>query len=248
METALALAALAPGLAIGSFLNVVAARVPRRLSIVSPGSSCPQCSSRIAWYDNVPILSYAVLRGRCRSCGWAIPWKYPAVEAGTALLVSASLVRFGLSAHALVAVLLCAALVAVTVTDLERRVIPNRIVLPATVAVLLVQTAADRSPEWAIAAVAAALFLLIAALAYPGGMGMGDVKLALLMGAALGRLVAVGLMIGFVAALVPAVVLLARHGSAARKMAIPFGPFLAFGGIAALFAGHAILQAYLHLS
>jgi leader peptidase (prepilin peptidase)/N-methyltransferase len=248
METALALAALAPGLAIGSFLNVVAARVPRRLSIVSPGSSCPQCSSRIAWYDNVPILSYAVLRGRCRSCGWAIPWKYPAVEAGTALLVSASLVRFGLSAHALVAVLLCGALVAVTVTDLERRVIPNRIVLPATVAVLLVQTAADRSPEWAIAAVAAALFLLIAALAYPGGMGMGDVKLALLMGAALGRLVAVGLMIGFVAALVPAVVLLARHGSAARKMAIPFGPFLAFGGIAALFAGHAILQAYLHLS
>jgi leader peptidase (prepilin peptidase)/N-methyltransferase len=248
METALALAALAPGLAIGSFLNVVAARVPRRLSIVSPGSSCPQCSSRIAWYDNVPILSYAVLRGRCRSCGWAIPWKYPAVEAGTALLVSASLVRFGLSAHALVAVLLCAALVAVTVTDLERRVIPNRIVLPATVAVLLVQTAADRSPESAIAAVAAALFLLIAALAYPGGMGMGDVKLALLMGAALGRLVAVGLMIGFVAALVPAVVLLARHGSAARKMAIPFGPFLAFGGIAALFAGHAILQAYLHLS
>jgi leader peptidase (prepilin peptidase)/N-methyltransferase len=127
-------------------------------------------------------------------------------------------------------------------------VIPNRIVLPATVAVLLVQTAADRSPEWAIAAVAAALFLLIAALAYPGGMGMGDVKLALLMGAALGRLVAVGLMIGFVAALVPAVVLLVRHGSAARKMAVPFGPFLALGGTVSLFAGHAILQAYLHLS
>jgi leader peptidase (prepilin peptidase)/N-methyltransferase len=248
MEPALALAALAPGLAIGSFLNVVAARVPLRLSIVSPGSSCPQCSARIAWYDNVPILSYALLRGRCRSCGGSIPWKYPAVEAGTAVLVSASLVRFGLSAQALVAVLLCGVLVAVTITDLERRVIPNRIVLPATAAVLIVRTAADQSPEWAVAALAAALFLLIAALAYPGGMGMGDVKLALFMGAALGRLVAVGLMIGFVAALVPAVVLLARHGSAARKMAIPFGPFLAFGGIAALFAGHAILQAYLHLS
>lgn len=248
METALALAALAPGLAIGSFLNVVAVRVPRRLSVVSPGSACPQCSARIAWYDNVPIVSYAVLRGRCRSCGWEIPWKYPAVEAVTALLVSASLVRFGLSTRALVAVLLCSALVAVTVTDLERRVIPNRIVLPATVAVLLVQTAADRSPEWAVAALAASVFLLIAALAYPGGMGMGDVKLALLLGAALGRLVAVGLMIGFVAALVPAVVLLARHGSAARKMAVPFGPFLALGGVVALFAGHAVLQAYLHLS
>jgi leader peptidase (prepilin peptidase) / N-methyltransferase len=246
METALALVALAPGLAIGSFLNVVAARVPRHLSIVSPGSSCPQCSSPIAWYDNVPLVSYLVLRGRCRSCGWAIPWKYPAVEVGTAILVSASLARFGLTAHGLVAVLLCCALVAVTVTDLERRVIPNRIVLPAAVVAVTVQTAADRSPEWAIAAFAAALFLLVAALAYPGGMGMGDVKLALLLGAALGRTVAVGLMIGFVAALVPAVVLLVKHGSAARKMALPFGPFLALGGLAALFLGNPILRVYLH--
>lgn len=248
METALALVALAPGLAIGSFLNVVAARVPRRLSVVSPGSSCPQCSSPIAWYDNVPVLSYVLLRGRCRSCGWTIPWKYPAVEVATALLVSASIARFGLTAHGLVAVLLCCVLVAVTVTDLERRVIPNRIVLPAAAVVLAVQTMVDRSPEWAFAAFAASLFLLLAALAYPGGMGMGDVKLALLLGAALGRTVAVGLMIGFVAALVPAVVLLARHGPAARKMAVPFGPFLALGGVVALFAGHAILQAYLHLS
>jgi leader peptidase (prepilin peptidase) / N-methyltransferase len=247
MDVALALAALAPGLAIGSFLNVVAARVPRHVSIVAPGSSCPKCSTAIAWYDNVPILSYAVLRGRCRACGSAIPWKYPAVEAGTALLVSASIARFGLTAHGLVAVLLCCVLVAVTVTDLEGRVIPNRIVLPAAVVVLAVQTAADRSPEWAIAMLGASLFLLLAALAYPGGMGMGDVKLALLLGAALGRTVAVGLMIGFVAALVPAVVLLARHGAAARKMAVPFGPFLALGGVVALFAGHAILQAYLHL-
>jgi leader peptidase (prepilin peptidase) / N-methyltransferase len=247
METALALVAFAPGLAIGSFLNVVAARVPRQLSIVSPGSSCPHCSAPIAWYDNLPVLSYLLLHGRCRSCGWAIPRTYPVVEAGTAALISASLARFGLTVHGFVAVLLCCALVAVTVTDLERRVIPNRIVLPTAGVVLVAQTAADRSPEWAIAALAASTFLLLAALAYPGGMGMGDVKLALLLGAALGQTVVVGLMIGFVAALVPAVVLVARHGSAARKMAVPFGPFLALGGVVALFAGHAILQAYLHL-
>jgi leader peptidase (prepilin peptidase)/N-methyltransferase len=247
MEVALALAALAPGLAIGSFLNVVAARVPRRLSIVSPASSCPACSTPIAWYDNVPLVSYVLLRGRCRSCGWAIPWKYPAVEAATAILVSASLARFGLTAHGFVAVLFCSVLVAVTVTDLEGRVIPNRIVLPAAAVVLAVRTAVDLGPEWALAAVGASSFLLLAALAYPGGMGMGDVKLALLLGATLGRTVAVGLMIGFVAALVPAVVLIARHGSAARKMAVPFGPFLALGGVVALFAGNAILTAYLHL-
>jgi leader peptidase (prepilin peptidase) / N-methyltransferase len=247
METALALAALAPGLAIGSFLNVVAARVPLRLSIATPASSCPNCSTPIAWYDNVPIVSYLLLHGRCRSCGWAIPWKYPAVEAATAILVSGSIAHFGVTARGLIAVLLCCVLVAVTVTDLERRVIPNRIVLPAAAGVLVVQTVVDRSPEWALAALGASTFLLLAALAYPGGMGMGDVKLALLLGAALGRTVAVGLMIGFVAALVPAIVLIARHGSAARKMAVPFGPFLASGGVVALFAGHAVLRAYLHL-
>ena len=247
MSPALALVGLAPGLAIGSFLNVVAARVPLRLSIVSPGSACPQCETPIAWYDNVPLLSYGLLRGRCRSCRCAIPWKYPAVEAATAVLVSASLARFGLTLHGLAAVILCATLVAITVTDLERRLIPNRIVVPAAGVVLVVQSLADRTPEYALAGFGAALFLLVAALAYPGGMGMGDVKLALLLGAALGRYVSVGLMVGFVAALVPAVVLLARHGSAARKMALPFGPFLALGGLVALFAGHPLLHAYLSL-
>jgi leader peptidase (prepilin peptidase)/N-methyltransferase len=247
MEPALALVALGPGLAIGSFLNVVAARVPLRMSIVAPASACPHCGAAIAWYDNVPLVSYALLRGRCRSCRWAIPWKYPAVEAVTAVLVSASLARFGPTLHGLVAVLLCAALVAVTVTDLERRVIPNRIVLPAAVVGLGLQTAAARSPEYGLAGLAASAFLLCAALAHPGGLGMGDVKLALLLGVALGRSVGVALMLAFLAALVPAVVLLARHGSAARKMAIPFGPFLALGGVAALFAGHPILRAYLHL-
>ncbi len=247
MDAALALMAFAPGLALGSFLNVVAARVPLRRSVVSPASSCPSCSTPIAWYDNVPVLSYLLLRGHCRTCKVQIPWKYPAVEAVTALLVSASLWRLGFNGHGAVAVVFCAALVAITVTDLERRVIPNRIVLPATVVVLAVQTGLGLSPEWAIAAFGAALFLFVAALAYPGGMGMGDVKLALLLGFAVGRTVPIALFAGMVAALVPSLVLFARHGVAARKMGIPFAPFLALGGILALFAGHALLDAYLGL-
>ena len=247
METGVAVVALAPGLAVGSFLNVVAARVPKRRSLVSPGSACPSCAAPIAWRDNLPIVSYVLLRGRCRSCGAAISWKYPAVEAATALLVSACFLRFGLTGTAAVGAFFCCVLVAVTVTDLEQRIIPNRIVLPATAVVLLAQTALGPSPEWPVAAFGSAFFLLLVALAYPAGMGMGDVKLALLLGAALGRTVPVALMVGIVTALVPAVAILARHGRAGRKMGIPFGPFLALGGVIALFAGHQLLHAYLSL-
>jgi leader peptidase (prepilin peptidase)/N-methyltransferase len=247
MDATLALVAFLPGLAVGSFLNVVAARVPAGLSIVSPGSSCPVCSAPVGWYDNVPILSYLLLRGHCRSCAAKIAWKYPVVEAVTAALVVGCLIRFGPTARGGVAVIFSAVLVAITVTDLERRTIPNRIVLPPAVVVVAAQTAIDRSPEWAIAALGASLFLFLAAIAYPGGMGMGDVKLALLLGAALGRTVPVAFMIAFASALVPAAVLIARHGSAARKMGIPFGPFLALGGLVALVAGQPILHAWLHM-
>jgi leader peptidase (prepilin peptidase) / N-methyltransferase len=247
MSAALAAIAFLPGLAVGSFLNVVAARVPLRRSVVRPGSACMSCSMPLAWYDNLPVVSYLFLRARCRSCGTPIPWKYPAVELGTALLVGACVLAFGLTAYAALAAFFCATLVAVSVTDLERRLIPNRIVLPAAAVVLLAQTALEPSPEWALGALGASLFLFLAALAYPAGMGMGDVKLALLLGAMLGRTVPVAMMIAMVAALVPAVVLLARHGSAARKMGIPFGPFLALGGVVTLFAGESILDAYLNL-
>jgi leader peptidase (prepilin peptidase)/N-methyltransferase len=154
---------------------------------------------------------------------------------------------FGLSAYALVAGFFCAVLVAISATDLEHRIVPNRIVLPSAALVLVAQTLLHPSPEWALGALGASLFLLVAALAYPAGMGMGDVKFALLLGAMLGRYAGVALMAGMVAALVPSVVLLARHGSAARKMGIPFAPFLALGGIVALFAGHAVLHVYLGL-
>ncbi len=206
------------------------------------------CSHEIAAYDNVPLVSWVILRGRCRHCHAGIPLRYPVVELVTALLVAASVLRFGLGAEALVASFFCVVLVAISAIDIEHRIVPNRIVLPSAAIVLVAQTVLDPSPEWLLGALGASGFLFLAALVYPRGMGMGDVKLALLLGAMLGRSVVVGLMIGFLAALVPAAVLALRHGSKARKMAIPFAPFLALGAIVALFAGDAILGWYLGIS
>src|SRR5205823_2393367 len=189
VDFALAALFFAPGLAVGSFLNVLAARLPLKRSIVRPGSACTSCSAPIAWHDNVPLLSYVLLRGRCRACGARIPLRYPGVELATAALAAGCALAFGLTLHALVAAFFCAALVAVSATDLEHRIIPNRIVLPAAAIVLAAQSALDLRHEWAIAALGASGFLLVAALVYPAGMGMGDVKLALLMGAMLGRTV-----------------------------------------------------------
>ena len=247
MNGALAAAVLAPGLALGSFLNVVIARVPVRRSIVTPGSSCTSCGAAVAWKDNIPVLSYVLLRGRCRSCGARIGWQYPVVEAVTAALLVGCVLRFGLSGRALVAGFFCAVLVAISAIDIVHRIVPNRLVLPAAAIVLAAQTALRPSPEWALASLGGALFLFGAVLAYPKGMGMGDVKLMLLVGAAVGRSVPVALMVAMLAALVPAVVLFARHGAAARKQAIPFAPFLALGGVVALFAGEELLDAYLTL-
>jgi len=234
-----------PGLAIGSFLGVVAARVPLRKSVVRPGSACMSCEAPIRWYDNVPVLSYALLRGRCRHCGVRIPPRDLAIELSTALLLVGCVLAFGVTLQAAAAGIGCAALVVATATDLERRIVPNWVVLPAAVAVLALQTVAHPSPVWAIGAVGGAGFFFLAALAYPGGMGMGDVKLALLIGAMLGRTTPVGIMLGLLFGLIPSVVLIARHGSGARKLAIPFAPFLAAGAVVALFAGEHILTAYL---
>ena len=247
MGAVLAAVAVLPGLAVGSFLNVVAARLPERRSIVLPRSACGSCATQIAWCDNVPLVSYLVLRGRCRRCEARISLVYPAVELATAVLLAGCLLAFGVSLHAAAAAVFCAALVVVTATDLSHRIVPNIVVLPAAAVVLALMTVAEPSPQWAIGAAAASGFLFAAALAYPSGMGMGDVKLALLMGAALGRTVSVALLLGMVAALIPSIVLLARHGSKARKMAIPFAPFLALGSVIALFAGGTLVHAYLSL-
>jgi len=238
---------LIPGLVLGSFLNVVAARVPLRQSIAFPGSHCMTCNHPIAWYDNIPLVSYIVLRGRCRHCGSSIGLRYPAVELVTALLVAGCVWKFGLHLDALVAVFFCAVLVAISAADIEHRIVPNLIVLPAAVIVLAAQTALHLSVEWTIAAFAASGFLLLTALLYKGGMGMGDIKLSFLLGAMLGRNVVVALAVGMVSALVPSIWLFLRHGSKARKMKIPFAPFLALGGVVALFVGKALLDAYLSL-
>ena len=235
----------APGLALGSFLNVVAARLPLKRSIVRPRSACMHCEKEIEWYDNLPLVSYALLRGRCRHCSAHIPLVYPAVELVTALLVAGCVLAFGPTVEAAIAAFFCCVLVAVSAIDAQHRIIPNRIVLPATAVVLFTNTLRTLSPQWAIAALAASGFLFVAALAYPAGMGMGDVKLALLMGAALGRSVPVALMLGMFAAVVPGIYLIAKHGNAGRKMGVPFGPFLALGSVVALFWGGSILHAYL---
>jgi leader peptidase (prepilin peptidase) / N-methyltransferase len=235
-----------PGLAIGSFLGVVAARVPLRRSIVRPGSACMSCETPISWYDNVPVLSYALLRGRCRKCGVRIPPRDLAIELTTALLLVACVLEFGLSLRTAAAAIACGTFVVVTATDIERRIVPNRVVLPAAAAVLVLDTVWHPSPVWAIGAFGLAGFLFVAAVAYPGGMGMGDVKLALLIGALLGRTTPVAFMLALLLSIVPTVFLIARHGRGARKLAIPFAPFLAAGAVISLFAGDAILNAYLH--
>jgi leader peptidase (prepilin peptidase) / N-methyltransferase len=245
---ALVAAFAAPGFAVGSFLNVVASRVPLHRSLVTPGSACMSCGTAIAMRDNIPVVSYVLLRGRCRVCQVSIPLRYPVVELVTGLLVAACGVRFGLSWYAVIAAVFCVVLVAISAIDLEHRIVPNRIVIPAAAAALIVQLVREPSIEWPLAALGASLFLFVAVVAYPRGMGMGDVKLALLLGAVLGRDVAPGLLIGMVAGLVLAVFLLASRGAGARKLAIPFAPFLAFGAVVALFAGHGLLEWYLGLT
>ena len=238
---------LAPALALGSFLNVVAVRVPARRSLLRPPSSCGACGHEIGWRDNVPVVSWLWLRGRCRHCSTPISAVYPLVEALTAGLAVACVAAFGLTAYAALAFGFCAVLVTLSVIDARLRTVPNRIVLPAAAVTLVAHTLIDPSPEWVLAALGASGFLFLAALAYPKGLGLGDVKLAVLLGAMLGATVTVGLMVGLLAALLPAIVLVSRYGTAARKMGVPLVPFLAFGGVVALFFGEWMLDAYLGL-
>jgi len=238
---------LAPALALGSFLNVVVTRVPARRSLLRPPSSCGSCSTEILWRDNVPVVSYLLLRGRCRHCDARISPLYPAVELVSAALIVACFAAFGLTAWASLAAGFCAVLVVLSAIDAQHRIVPNRIVLPAAAVALVAHTAIDPSPAWAVWALLAAGGLFLVVLAYPKGLGMGDVKLALLLGAMLGPSVTVALMIGLFAALVPSAVLVSRHGTAARKMGVPLVPFLALGAVVALFFGDVILDAYLGL-
>ncbi len=242
MTGVLAATFVLPGLAIGSFLNVVASRVPLRMPIGTTRSACASCGTGIHWYDNVPLISYAVLRGRCRACAAPIALRYPTVEGVTALLVVGSVLRFGPTPAGLLAAFFCCALVAIAAIDVEHRIVPNRIVIPAAAITLLGHTAIDPSPEWAYGAAAGFGGLLVIALLNPRGMGMGDVKLCLLLGAMLGWNVFLALFLGVLAGTVPALVLAFKYGVGARKLAIPFAPFLLVGAVVTLFAGDTLLD------
>ncbi|HEX2409648.1 MAG TPA: prepilin peptidase [Solirubrobacteraceae bacterium] len=236
------------GAVLGSFLNVVAYRLPRGESLSRPRSHCPGCLTPIRPYDNVPVLSWLLLRGRCRSCRAPISARYPLVEAGTGALCALVVLARGPDEDALLGLALVLLLVPVTLVDLDHRIIPNRLMLigavvaPALVAV----TAPDALLEHGIAAVAAGGFFLVAVLAYPRGMGMGDVKLAFVLGLFLGRDVGPALFVALLAGTLIGAAVIARKGAAeGRKTAVPFGPFLALGAVVALFAGDAMVEWYL---
>jgi leader peptidase (prepilin peptidase) / N-methyltransferase len=236
------------GLILGSFFNVVAYRLPRGESLATPASRCPGCDTPIRPYDNVPVLSWLLLRGRCRSCGTAIAWRYPLVELATAVLMALVVLALGADRDAWLGLAFVALLVPVTVIDIDFRIIPNKLMILGTAVApaILALTDPGALPEHLIAAAAAGGFLLIAAIAYPAGMGMGDVKLAFVMGLFLGREVGVAMLVALVAGSVVGAAVIALKGSKeGRKTAIPFGPFLALGGLVGLFAGDPIVDWYL---
>lgn len=240
------------GLAVGSFLNVVIVRLPEARSLVRPRSACPGCGAAIAWHDNIPLLSFVLLRGRCRACGIRIPWRYPLVEALTGALFAASFAAFGPSIDFVVAAALLSALVAITFIDLDHQIIPNAITYPGIVAGLLASLISPR-----LSAIDAALgllagggiFLLIAegSLRIMGreGMGGGDVKLGAMLGAFLGwKATLFTLLLSVVGGGLVAGVLIAS-GLKGRKDPIPFGPFLAGAGAVGFFWGEAAVRWYL---
>ncbi len=235
------------GLLVGSFLNVVIARLPEGESLMHPGSRCPHCGHPVRPYDNVPVLSWLWLRGRCRDCGEPISVRYPLVEALTGLLCALVVVSKGADEDAWLGIALVLTLVPITFIDLDHRIIPNRIVGPSAVValVILALTDVDALPDHLIAAVAAGGFFLLAALAYPRGMGMGDVKLAALLGLYLGSSVAPALLAAMLSGTLVGGAIIARKGVAeGRKTAVPFGPFLALGALVGLFAGPEIVDWY----
>ncbi len=243
------------GLVIGSFLSVVVHRVPRGGSIVRPRSRCPSCGAQLRALDNVPVLSYLLLRGRCRACGARIPPSYLLLELATAGLFVAAAAVFDRLYVAIVMAAFLAVLLALSLIDARHRILPNRIVYPALPAFAVLVVLGALLGEGLDLRGAAVGFLgyggglLVVALISPRGMGMGDVKLAALIGLVVGSLGAervlvaagAGIVLGGLAAV------LALATGRGRKHAIPFGPFLAGGAGAAVLAGDALARGYLRL-
>ena len=243
------LPAAAFGLLIGSFLNVVAHRLPARMSLAMPASHCPSCETPIRPYDNVPVLSWLLLRGRCRSCSEPIAVRYPLVEAGTAALFAAVVaVHHADIAAVVLGLVLVAFLVPIALIDLDHRIIPNRITLPAAIVAIVLGTALDPGGqvERLVAGAAAGTLLALPALLRPNGMGMGDAKLVAVLGLYLGAAVIPAVFIAFVVGTAAGIVIIARKGMVqGRKTAVPFGPFLALGAVVGVLAGNELVSAYL---
>ena len=247
MAPALAPAALF-GLLIGSFLNVVAWRLPRGESLVKPRSKCPGCDTQLKAYDNIPLFSWLVLRGRCRNCKTSISARYPIVEAVTAALYALVVaVKFDDTAQLVLGLVLVTFLVPIAVIDLDVKRIPNALTAPAAVlAVVLGALLAPHDlPEQLAAGAAALIFFMLPALLSKKGMGMGDVKLAAVLGLYLGRAVAPAIFIALILGVVVGVAVMTSTGvTAGRKVKIPFGPFLAAGALIAFFVGDSLVDSY----
>ena len=255
--TWLVLGCAAVGLVIGSFLNVVVWRVPRGESVVSPSSHCPGCEAPIRARDNVPVLSWLWLRGRCRGCGMRIPWRYPALELLTGVLFALMAWRFGATWELPTYLYVAGVGVALAAIDVEHHRLPDVLTLPSypvVGALLLMPATLDGQWDsylraW-LAAGALFAFYFLLAFVYPAGMGFGDVKLAGVLGLALGWLgwaeVVVGTFLGFgVGAVVGITLVLAGRGG--RKTAVPFGPFMLLGALAALWLAVPVADWYLGL-
>jgi len=242
------LIAFLAGLSAGSFATAVAHRVPRGVSVAFARSQCPACGAQIGARDNVPVVSWLLLRGKARCCGAPISPRYPLTELVVGLLfVATVLVYRDDAAEAVIGLVFVTVLAVVTLTDLEQRIIPNKVLLVGALLCLAIAVPTDPSevPERLIAAAAAGGILFLVVFAYPAGMGLGDVKLAATMGLFLGRAVAPAILIALLVGSLVGLALIARHGAKARKMAIPFGPFLAFGSVVALLAGDQMIDLYL---
>lgn len=238
--------AAALGAVVGSFLNVVVYRLPREQSLVAPGSRCPTCQHAIAPFDNVPILSWLILRGRCRHCGARISPRYPAVELITAVAFAAVVAVRGLDEGLVLELPFVACLIALAGIDLDHRLLPNKIVYPMAAYGLLATVVVETGDlvEHLAAGAGAFLFLLAAVLAYPRGMGMGDVKLGGAMGLFLGLSTIPALLAAFLSGTIAGLAIIAREGAAARKKAVPFGVFLALGGLVGVLAGPELIELY----
>jgi leader peptidase (prepilin peptidase) / N-methyltransferase len=234
------------GAILGSFLNVVIHRLPLGESLASPGSRCPSCGTPIAPYDNIPVLSWLLLRGRCRHCGAPISPRYPTVELLTAATFAAVVAVRGFDDDLLLELPLVACLIALAGIDLDHKLLPNKIVYPMAVYGLAATVIVDSGDlvEHLIAGAGGFLFLFIALLAYPRGMGMGDVKLAGAMGLYLGLSLVPAMLVAFLTGSLVGGVMMVREGVQARKKAVPFGVFLALGGIVAVLAGPELIELY----